>query len=111
MTSRAVNSLSKEELVALVLAPVERIRLLAEQKADLPARVAESKPASTSRPKPLAIPRYRRRRARKRTGRGKRRSHAKDGLELLASSPKPLTMCAKCLPILAPAADAANSRR
>src|SRR5271167_3609033 len=41
MTPEAVDSLSKEELVALVLAQMEQIRLLTEQNAALTARVAE----------------------------------------------------------------------
>ena len=41
MTPEAVDSLSKEELVALVLAQMEQIRVLTEQNAALTARVAE----------------------------------------------------------------------
>jgi transposase len=40
MTPEAVDSLSKKELVALVLAQMEQIRLLTEQNAALTARVA-----------------------------------------------------------------------
>lgn len=41
MTPEALDSLSKQELIALVLAQMEQIRLLTEQNAALTARVAE----------------------------------------------------------------------
>ena len=41
MTPEALDSLSKQELIALVLQQMEQIRLLTEQNAALAARVAE----------------------------------------------------------------------
>ena len=111
MTPEAVDLLSKEELVALVLAQMEQIRVLTEQNAALTARVAEFEARLNVPPKTPGNSSLPPSKGEKANRAGKRRSHAKDGLELLASSPRPLTMCAKCLPILARLRKGANSRR